>query len=131
MLSYCWCSHFGTGAVIHFEPTGHSLRHAGLDTQVDVSKQYRDALERGAGGHENDHGGIPPYIIPGTPEESHWKAQHPDGYEEKKKSFTTGSTSAHVAAQAGNLKELEKLIKADKNVVNARDANGWTPLVER
>ena len=67
---------------IHFEPTGHSLRHnAKIEADKrDVHKKYRDALNRGVSGHENDHdGGLPVYIIPGTPEESHWKAQHPSG----------------------------------------------------
>lgn len=122
---------------IHFEPTGHSLRHnARVDEEhaKDVDTKYREALERGSGGHENEMtNGLPPYIIPGTPEESHWRAMHPDDVKAKKKkqqSFTTGSTPAHKAAQIGDTEELLARIKENKDLVNAKDENGWTPLVE-
>lgn len=119
---------------IHFEPTGHSLRH---NAQVEeagrnaVDKKYKDALARGVGGHENDHSGLPPYLIPGTPEESHWRASHPAGVTPSKpKSFTTGSTPAHLAAQRGDVSALEEELKRAADAVHARDANGWTPLHE-
>ena len=67
---------------IHFEPTGHSLRHNAKEQaggEVDVDAKYKEALERGVGGHEHDNGGLPSYIVPGTPEDSHWRAQHPNG----------------------------------------------------
>ena len=50
------------------------------------------------------------------------------------KSFTTGSTSAHQAAQSGDAKELEELVSRKGvnvgKIVNAKDENGWTPLHE-
>ena len=62
---------------IHFEPVGHSLRHnAKVAGGGDVNQKYRDATQRGAGGHESD---LPPYILAGTPEEEHWRQQHPGG----------------------------------------------------
>jgi len=116
---------------IHFEPTGHSLRHnMAMEAEMDVDKKYRDALERGVGGHEGDHDGLPPYLIPGTPEESHWRQQHPSGRKSQPRSFTTGSTEAHYAAQSGNLEGLQEAIKKKKTIVNAKDENGWTPLHE-
>jgi hypothetical protein len=44
-----------------------------------VHEKYRDALSRGVGGHEVDQTGLPPYVIPGTPEEDHWRQAHPSG----------------------------------------------------
>jgi hypothetical protein len=65
---------------VHFEPNGHSLRHnAKTDAGSDVHEKYRDALQRGVGGHENEQPGLPSYIVPGTPEETHWRAAHPQG----------------------------------------------------
>jgi prolyl 4-hydroxylase len=123
---------FMANVFVHFEPVGHSLRHnmqADADVQ-DVHAKYRDALQRGVGGHESDHGGLPAYIIPGSAEEQHWRAQHPDGIQSKQKSFATGSTSAHLLAQSGNLEELRVQVEQKKSLVHARDENGWTPLHE-
>lgn len=117
---------------VHFEPTGHSLRHnAKQDEETgDVNAKYRDALARGAGGHENDNNGLPPYIKAGSPEEKHWRQTHPSGAKSQQKSFATGSTSAHKAAQEGSVEALHEEIKKKKAVVNAKDENGWTPLHE-
>lgn len=117
---------------IHFEPTGHSLRHnAKTEDNGDVHEKYRDATARGAGGHEVDQAGdLPSYIIPGTPEESNWRRRHPHGQRSKRNSFTTGSTPAHLAAQKGDLKSLSQAVENDKSIVNAKDENGWSPLHE-
>jgi prolyl 4-hydroxylase len=66
---------------IHFEPTGHSLRHnAQVEEEDDVHEKYRAATARRAGGHEVDQAGdLPSYIIPGTPEETNWRRRHPNG----------------------------------------------------
>jgi len=58
------------------------LRHNARSEEggSDVHKKYRDALSRGAGGHEVDQGGdLPSYIVPGTPEEANWRRRHPHG----------------------------------------------------
>lgn len=114
---------------------GHTLRHnerLNDPSLIDVDKKYRESLQRGVGGHENDHeDGLPPYIIRGSPEESRWRRLHPEGASRpKQRSFTTGSTSAHTYAQEGNVRGLEAEIKKNESVVHARDANGWTPLHE-
>lgn len=73
---------FMANLFVHFEPVGHSKRHdARMESEkVDVHAKYRDALNRGVGGHESDNNsGLPSYIIAGTPEASHWKQQHPGG----------------------------------------------------
>jgi hypothetical protein len=55
---------FYANIFIHFEPVGHTLRHHNHETDAggDVDAKYRDALSRGAGGHENadDNNGLPP-----------------------------------------------------------------------
>jgi hypothetical protein len=96
----------------------------------DVQAKYRDATDRGFGGHENEAGGLPAYIVPGTPEEAHWRQQHPDGKRSKRNSFQTGSTTAHAAAQGGDLETLRKEVERRKDVIHAKDSNGWTPLHE-
>lgn len=94
-----------------------------------MDEKYRDALKRGAGGHENAAAdGLPPYIIPGTPEESNWRRSHPSGYKSKRKSFSTGSTVAHLAAQSGDLDTLAAEVSKKRELVNAKDANGWQPV---
>ncbi len=73
---------FMANLFIHFEPTGHSLRHNARIAEEhgkDVHEKYRDALKRGVAGHENDNNGLPSYITPGSAEESHWRKQHPFG----------------------------------------------------
>lgn len=103
------------------------MDRADLGYGEDANKRYKDASESGFGGHENDNSatGLPPYIIPGTPEEEHWRASHPQGHKSKRATSGTGSTLAHAAAQQGNLEELQKEVNKKKDVVNARDQNGW------
>jgi prolyl 4-hydroxylase len=124
---------FFANIFIHFEPVGHSLRHnTKTDAGGDVHKKYKDALNRGVGGHEVEQTGLPPYIVPGTPEEAHWRQAHPGGFKSKRNSATTGSlqTVAHLASQSGNLQQLQWEVKANKDLVKAKDENGWTPLHE-
>jgi prolyl 4-hydroxylase len=120
---------------IHFEPTGHSLRHSLAHEHEDVNVKYKRDLERGVGGHEVDAAsGLPPYILPGSPEAPNWKRQHPGGVqtESKKKpaAFTTGSTLAHQYAQEGSIEDLKMVLAKDKSMVHAKDKNGWSPLHE-
>jgi prolyl 4-hydroxylase len=126
---------FFANIFVHFEPTGHSLRHnAGLDADgKDVHEKYRESAAKGVSGHENENSGLPPYIKAGSPEATHWKKTHPTGLEEAQKvvaTFTTGSTNAHEAAKHGKVDELHEHIKKSKEVVHAKDENGWTPLHE-
>jgi len=64
---------------IHFEPTGHSLRHnANIDLE-DPTAKYRKALQARHGGHENaNHEGLPPYILEDSEEGRRWHQSHPD-----------------------------------------------------
>mmetsp|Transcript_30464 Transcript_30464/g.73067 ORF Transcript_30464/g.73067 Transcript_30464/m.73067 type:complete len:478 (+) Transcript_30464:134-1567(+) len=119
---------FMANIFIHFEPVGHSLRHNAKETGGgDVDQKYRDALQRGSGGHESD---LPSYIIPGTPEEEHWRQQHPGGKKSARKSSVTGSTIAHKAAQGGDLQALQREVARKKEIIHAKDSNGWTPFHE-
>lgn len=118
---------------VHFEPIGHTLRHHDHETDAgeDVDQKYKDAIQKGSGGHETgDNEGLPAYVIKGTPEEAHWRATHPNGQRSQKKVFTTGSTPAHLAAQGGDLDKLKKELETKKELVTAKDSNGWQPLHE-
>jgi len=130
---------------IHFEPTGHTLRHHGdiHDHDYDVDSTYKKAQAKGHGGHENDNNGLPVYLIEGTPEESNWRKSHknyqkPKRPQDERKSalqrkmdtFATGSTLAHAAAQEGDATLLKKLITGNKALVSQQDENGWQPIHE-
>lgn len=119
---------------VHFEPTGHTLRHTGEDHHggdKDVHKKYAESVKERKGGHENDHTGLPPYITDGTPEADRWRARHPDNKRSAKgRSFNTGSTVAHTAAREGDVEALKEIVEIMEDYVNQKDANGWTPLHE-
>jgi prolyl 4-hydroxylase len=128
---------FMANVFIHFEPTGHTTRHHQMEldeaaSTKDVHARYKETVSNGHGGHENADGdGLPPYIIPGTPEEAHWRAQHPQGRGGSDDvGFTTGSTPAHKAAQEGDLDTLRILIETDKSLLDKRDSNGWAAIHE-
>mmetsp|Transcript_11890 Transcript_11890/g.17353 ORF Transcript_11890/g.17353 Transcript_11890/m.17353 type:complete len:475 (-) Transcript_11890:1397-2821(-) len=123
---------FYANLFIHFEPTGHSLRHeARVNTGVDVHEEYKKAVERRSGGHEADHHGLPSYIKEGSEEAKTWHQRHPDNHRSAKvRSFQTGSTAAHHAAQAGDAEGLEEILELLEDVVHNKDSNGWTPLHE-
>ncbi|CAB9501183.1 Protein phosphatase 1 regulatory subunit 12A [Seminavis robusta] len=134
---------FVANLFIHFEPTGHTLRHeekVEAEQKARMAKekkkgswisQYKLASKMGFGGHENENNGLPPYIIPGTPEEANWRRSHPSGNQRQQQDrFTTGSTPVHFAAQKGDLKSIMTHIDKAKESVHLKDANGWTPLHE-
>lgn len=119
---------------IHFEPNGHSLRHeakmASLEGK-DVHAEYKKSVEKGIGGHEADHSGLPAYIVEGSEEEKKWRQRHPDNKRSaKQRSNITGSTAAHQAAKNGDVEGLQEVIDTLGELVNKKDNNGWTPLHE-
>lgn len=127
---------FVANVFIHFEPTGHSLRHdakmAEAEAKKDVGTKYRLAAALGFGGHENQHAAddLPPYLIPGSPEEANWRRSHPSGHRQNVDKFATGSTPVHFAAQKGDLTQIKKHVQKSKENVHVKDKNGWTPLHE-
>ena len=76
-------------------------------------------------------GDLPPYIIPGSPEESNWRKNNPDGwYAVQTKRMTGGTTEAHLAAVRGEIEVLTSVLDIHPKYANAADALGWTPLHE-
>ena len=74
---------------------------------------------------------LPPYLIPGSLEEGNWRKNNPNGHKiMKTQAFTDGTTDAHTAARDGNIDDLKDYIENNEASVNAKDANGWTPLHE-
>jgi prolyl 4-hydroxylase len=122
---------FYANIFIHFEPTGHSLRHEAHEAALQASRGKQDNHPHG--GHEAEMSdGLPPYIKRGTIEEERWKRSHPGKKKSsaEKDSFTTGSTPAHVAAQTGDVEQLNSVIETMAHLLDAKDVNGWTPLHE-
>jgi len=116
---------------IHFEPTGHTLRHSGGDHGGDVHEKYAEAVDKRQGGHEQEHDGLPPYIKDGTLEATRWRQRHPDNKRSAKaRSNQTGSTAMHQAARTGDIETLKEIVEVMEDYVNKKDQNGWTPLHE-
>lgn len=119
---------FVANIFVHFEPTGHTLRHTGV---LSDEEKERDLSFQG-GGHESESDGLPPYLIPGSPAEDLWRMEQnrvddefadPDG-------FGTGSTEAHAAAKMGSLTSLQTALEADPDLIFTEDSNGWLPMHE-
>lgn len=94
---------------IHFEPLG------ALDGEIEYD------------------GDLPPYVIPGSPEEPEWRAKNPEGHQiVGGRQFTTGSTEAHRLAgeKTTKIEELAAFLDKHEEAVTHRDVNGWTPLAE-
>eukprot|EP00586_Coscinodiscus_wailesii_P008116 CAMPEP_0172522434 /NCGR_PEP_ID=MMETSP1066-20121228/293120_1 /TAXON_ID=671091 /ORGANISM="Coscinodiscus wailesii, Strain CCMP2513" /LENGTH=469 /DNA_ID=CAMNT_0013305433 /DNA_START=130 /DNA_END=1539 /DNA_ORIENTATION=+ len=124
---------FYANVFIHFEPTGHSLRHHGLDFgQSNVNEKYKIDSSKGIGGHEHDNGGLPTYITQGSEWAQKWRQEHGQEVWEPAQSstFTTGSTEAHVAASEGDLDALREIAVTDKTALTKKDKNGWEPIHE-
>mmetsp|Transcript_6904 Transcript_6904/g.9889 ORF Transcript_6904/g.9889 Transcript_6904/m.9889 type:complete len:368 (+) Transcript_6904:92-1195(+) len=119
---------------VHFEPTGHSDRHNHKYDHGNVHRKYKEAVRRGHGGHENeDNEGLPPYILPGSPEVANYIQRNPNSEAARRSkisSSTTGSTAAHFHAVAGDLNGLKEEVKKNKDIIHAEDSNGWKPLHE-
>lgn len=123
---------FYANVFVHFEPTGHTLRHSGEDHGGDVHAKYAASVKRGQGGHEQEHhDGLPPYIKDGTLEARLWRQRHPDNKRSAKaRSIQTGSTAAHKAARDGDIESLKGIVDIMEDFVDKKDSNGWTPLHE-
>jgi prolyl 4-hydroxylase len=92
---------------IHFEPIGS------LDGQIEFT------------------GDLPPYLIPGSPEEPNLRSRNPNGHVIMgNKNFATGSTLAHHYASTGDVENLKRHLDKQPHHINARDKNGWTVLHE-
>ena len=122
---------------IHFEPTGHSLKHHGYTpSEGDVGQQYRKSSEKGSEGleGEEEHTGLPPYLLPDSPEAASYKGRHPAGNVKsnlrRRDTNETDTTAAHLLAAKGNIEELLELLAKETQLVDAKDYNGWTPLLE-
>jgi len=76
-------------------------------------------------------GDLPPYVIPGSPQDPVWREANPGGWTiMETEDFTTGSSEAHRIAIKQDYGLLMKILDNDDNLANHADANGWTPLHE-
>jgi prolyl 4-hydroxylase len=143
---------------LHFEPTGHSWKHHEFNHDESATPlQYREAVQKGAGGHEAaehpsehsmslDHDtDLPIYLIPNSPEVKHYRKlqqkkenqldNHPaassDGAEKANTNTNFVPTDAHALARDGKVEELYTLLEeGGDHLVHAKDHNGWQPLHE-
>jgi prolyl 4-hydroxylase len=82
------------------------------------------------GGQVEYTGDLPPYLLPGSPEEANWRRRNPNGHQYMSAQFTTGSTELHAHASRGDIQQIQRILDSKKNLINVRDKNGWTPLHE-
>jgi len=84
------------------------------------------------GGQIQTGGDLPPYLIPGSPEEPNWRRSNPRGHRVmgQHASFATGSTELHHHALSGDFEQLKVALDKHEHLVNVRDQNGWTALHE-
>jgi hypothetical protein len=77
-------------------------------------------------------GDLPPYLIPGSPEEPIWRKQNPGGHKLTSKfKVTRGSNEAHRFAGEGKYDSLVNLLdQHGDELVHNKDMNGWTPFHE-
>ena len=72
---------------------------------------------------------LPNYVIRGSEEEKNWRRRHPNGYKLNTPT-TMGASDLHKAAQSDNTEGVKRVLAEKPELVNAKDVNGWTPLLE-
>jgi hypothetical protein len=98
---------------IHFEPTGRPLDYDNYDYVEDLDEF------------------LPPYIVPGSPEEPIWREWNPTGWHQPSPSAAHIDTLPAFAAAAKNdVEGLVKMASDDKRSLTAKDRNGWQPIHE-
>lgn len=76
----------------------------------------------------DSNGDLPPYIIPGSPEEESYREDNPGGWS---KYFVEGEEpDMAMYAAEGMLDELKQSAEVDPRLLWHPDENGWTPLHE-
>lgn len=115
---------------IHFEPTGHSLRHNAAFPEGNLDRQYRQATEDGVGGQSADAGGnLPPYIRRESPEEEHWRMLNPNGWKLPATHKSKTEKKVRVAVTAGDVDLVQiEIDKSEKEVLRERDEKGFQLL---
>jgi ankyrin repeat protein len=69
------------------------------------------------------------FFVLGSEEEKNWRRGNPQGYKLMKTAATNGSTEIHRAAKEGDTDGLKRALTEKPEFVNAKDINGWTPLL--
>ncbi|KAL3908537.1 MAG: hypothetical protein SGARI_003017, partial [Bacillariaceae sp.] len=72
---------------------------------------------------------LPSYVIPGSDEEKNWRRRNPNGYKLNTPS-TVGSSQLHKAAMKNDSDNVKRILEQKPELINAKDVNGWTPLLE-
>lgn len=75
--------------------------------------------------------GLPPYILEGSPEESHWRQENPNGWKMQTPSAAHVDTpEGHMAAINGDTERLAKIAEQNAKLLHHKDRNGWQPIHE-
>jgi hypothetical protein len=71
------------GNIRAIEPNKDASSLASKKSKTSINQEYKSAINRGIGGQSSAAtagGSLPPYIQRATPEEEHWRQQHPQGW---------------------------------------------------
>lgn len=123
---------------VHFEPTGHCLRHAdrmnGKEVDGDAEQLYKREQRKLSDNIKMDQQNILPFYIHDHTEDSNrWKQM--DRYEKNKKDLSIAPPIPHInqAAAMGHLSVLKSYLienKNDPSSLDKADINGWRPIHE-
>ena len=109
---------FYANAFISFEPTGRGINK-------------RDGSYAG---DEYPQDGLPPFIIPDSPEVPIWQNEHPKGwtYNNPLSGIVQDDIApkADLAASIGNVAGLKEIALNKPELLRMPDANGWQPIHE-
>ena len=103
---------FYANAFVSFEPTGRGIN--------DDGSYY---------GEETPKDGLPPFVLPDSPEEPIWRKEHPDGWSYHNP-LGEHTLSPHYVAAVGNIAELQNIALEDPKLLHEPDENGWRLIHE-
>lgn len=108
---------FYANAFVSFEPTGR---------KIDKDGSYYGTV------YPQD--GLPPFLLPNSPEEALWRQEHPEGWKYNNPLGTedvkSSTSEAHFAASVGNVAKLRQIAQTDPDLLHLPDLNGWRPFHE-
>jgi prolyl 4-hydroxylase len=104
------------------------------DLYANIFLHFEPAINTNTAAEDSESAGLPPYIIPGSKCDSHWRAEHPNGWlpgvvgdpEDNEED----DWSAREAVFRGDVDMMRELLEEDHESLHEPDRNGWRPLHE-
>jgi len=125
---------FYANVFVHFEPSGHSIRHGdrmdGNQVEDDAEELYHRAQRRASTKVYGNlsHNKIPYFIPAHLAGRWQQKTTYPRNMNDLRKAQPP--SLANRLAASGQLRELKKLVAEDPAILSRGDENGWAPIHE-